>query len=180
MASPAYGIMTPRAALRFILITATAFVILLAVAAVLNSRLQRQQPTAQVDPTGDVLLDNMLLKLDASGRGAQVISGTQVNVSLSPYPVRAGEVITILVVGIKPGEQVVPITPTLFVSPAQGGNANDVLQVDLSAYTNGAYRASQPFVPQNGVWRLRVHFYLNETDTSDVIVDVAAGVGDGR
>jgi|GEM_PF-2175470 len=171
--------MTPRLALRFILISAIAFVVLLAIAVVLNGQLQRQSlMAATADPTqANVSLDNMLMQLDAGGRGVQVISGTQINVALQPYPVRAGEVITLLVVGIKPGGQIVPITPTLFVSPADGGNAGDVLQVDLSAYTNGAYRASQPFIPKAGVWRLRVHFFLNEMDSSDVIFDVEAGAG---
>ena len=169
--------MTPRLAFRFIAISLCVFVMLMVVAVILNGQLQRQQNALATD---DPLLaaispDNMLMKLDANGTGAQVISGTHVSVALSPYPVRAGQTITVLVVGTASNGQIVPITPTLYVSPAQGGNVGDVLQVDLIAYANEAYRASQPFVPMAGVWRLRVHFLLNETDSSDVIFDVEAG-----
>ena len=169
--------MTPRLAFRFIAISMFAFVALMVVATLLNGQLQRQRIASATQDSSQVAIspDNMLMRLDANGTGAQVISGTHVSIALSPYPVRASQVITMLVVGTATNGQIVPITPTLYVSPAEGGNAGDVLQVNLSAYANGAYRARQPFIPFAGMWRLRVHFWLNEADSSDVIFDVEAG-----
>ena len=171
--------MNARLAARFVVIALFLFIALMVASLVLNNARQRQVAQQLAPATSDPLqiavsLDTMLMKLDANGNGSQVISGTHVSVAISPYPVQASLPITLLVVGTNVNGQITPITPTLFVSPAEGGNEGDVLQVDLRHDEAGAYIASQPFVPAAGIWRLRVHFYLNEADTSDIIFNLEA------
>lgn len=164
--------MSPRLALRFILLSIILAVLLMGVAVVLNGRLQRLQQVA-VPPLLEQQLASMAMKLDANGLGSQVISGTQISVRLSPYPVRAGQVSGLSVVATSAFGQVTTITPTLYVA-SNSSNADDAKEMTMTRENSGGYQVQSELFDKPGVWQARIGFYLNATETSSIILIVDA------
>ena len=161
-----------RLALRFILLSLILAVLLMGIAVVLNGRLQKLQQGAAT-PSLEMQLASMAMKLDANGLGSQVISGTQISVKLAPYPVQAGQVSALSVVAISPLGQLVMITPTLYVA-SNSPDIVDAKEFTLTHKNSGGYLAQVMLFDKPGAWQARIGFYLNATETSNVILLIEA------
>jgi hypothetical protein len=170
--------LSPRLALRFILLSIVLAGLLMAIAIVLNVRLRALQqavPASSLPPTPSLVqqLASMAIKLDANGLGSQVISGTQISIKLSPYPVRAGQVTEMSIVAMSPFGQLATITPTLFLSP-NSPKVGAAKAFTMTHEASGAYLVQGNLFPIPGEWQGRIGFYLNARETSSVILFVSA------
>ena len=164
--------MSPRLALRFILLSLILAGLLMGAAVILNGRLRLSQPAASI-PSLEQQLASMAMKLDADGIGSQVISGTHISVRLAPYPPMAGQPSTLSIVGSLPNGQLALITPTLYIT-SDAADAPIPQQLTPSRQPGGDYLAQAILFAKPGLWRTRIGFYLNPTDLSSVVLLVQA------
>ncbi len=164
--------MSPRLALRFILLSFILAVLLMGVAVILNGRLQQLQQAAAT-PSLEQQLASMAMKLDADGLGSQVISGTQISVRLSPYPVQAGQVSQLSIVATSNFGQLAIITPTLYVA-ANSAETAEAKTFTMTRESSGGYLVQSVLFDKLGAWQARIGFYLSPTETSSIILLIEA------
>jgi hypothetical protein len=161
-----------RNAFRWIVVALVAASMLIVAAIALNRlalNVQNAQP-AVIDV--QVPASNMLLPLDATGAGLQIIPEAMLSVRLSPYPVQVNAPSTLTLVALDPQTSAVKVvTPTLEIAP--------LIEVEGATYAMksdaaGSQSAGGVFFPEPGEYRLRIRIDLGADEPYSILIAVEA------
>lgn len=159
-----------RNALRWIVVALVAASMLIVAAIVLNRLALNVQSAQPATLDVQVPASNMLLPLDASGAGMQIIPEAILSVKLSPYPSQVNAPGTLTLVALDPQTNAIKtITPTLEIAP--------LIEVEGATYemkrdAAGSYTAGGIFFPQSGEYRLRVRIDLGTDEPYSMLIAV--------
>jgi hypothetical protein len=161
-----------RNAFRWIVVALIAASMLIVAVIALNRLALSVQSVQPAVVTVQVPASNMLLPLDASGAGMQIIPEAILTAKLSPYPVQVNAPSTLTLVALDPRTNAIKlITPTLEIAP--------LIEVEGATYAMksdaaGSYSAGGVFFPEPGEYRLRVRIDLGTEQPYSMLIAVDA------
>ncbi len=159
-----------RNAFRWIVVALVAASMLIVAAIVLNRLALNVQSAQPAAVTVQVPASNMVLPLDASGAGMQIIPDAVLSVKVSPYPVQVNAPITLTLVALDPKTNAIKlITPTLEIAP--------LVEVEGATYAMkseaaGSHTAGGIFFPDSGEYRLRIRIDLGTDEPYSMLIAV--------